>query len=340
MMCLCFCFFFCCSGLDLTASRLVAAGRRPNTTRTYSAAQKQYINFCSTYGLPVLPVSEQSLLRYVAELSLRVGRGGRQGLSASSVGVYLAAMRALAITHGYPIPPTDSPRVLLAINAIALGGPPPVKKAPITFPVLVAMLEAARGVCEGAMLRAALSMGYFLCLRGSEFTAVFSTPRGGSLLVPPPLLGSVYFGFNKGIPYLRYTVPRSKTRLHGFSRVAGCTGQVECAVCLLWTYLVGRFGCGTWDPSALLFVNQSGAVLTRYQFNQAIKLLASRLGLDPSQYTSHSVRSGVATQASLAGCSETEIMALGGWSSSAFLGYLRESLDHQVGLSARLTGDQ
>ncbi len=105
-------------------------------------------------------------------------------------------------------------------------------------------------------------------------------------------------------------------------------------------YLGLRFGNKPWDLEAPLFLTGSGQVVTRYLLNQLIKSTTSEMGLDSSQYSIHSLRSGSATEASIQGCSDYEISALGGWKSSAYLLYVRQSLEGQVALSSRLAGGQ
>ncbi len=156
----------------------------------------------------------------------------------------------------------------------------------------------------------------------------------------PPLVGAVAFGVKSGTEYYKYTVIRSKTSRCGFSRVAGCVGQQVCPVCYMRKYLGLRFGNKSWDLEAPLFLTGSGQVVTRYLLNQLIKSTVSEMGLDSSQYSSHSLRSGSATEAGIQGLCDYEIKALGGWRSSAYLLYVRQSLGSQVALSSRLAGGQ
>ncbi len=210
-------------------------GVRPNTQRTYSAAQSQYLSFCKLYNLLSIPATETVLLRYVAHLSEKPGRS-KQGLSASTIHVYLSSVRALQIGLGYPPPPLNAPRVQLAVRAVALRNPPPVQKLPITFPILVVMVHKLSGRLDASLWKAVLSLAFFCCLWGSELSAVYSFPSGGTLLVEPPLVGAVAFGVTSGTPYYRYTVLRSKTSRCGFSCVAGCVGQQVCPVCYMREY--------------------------------------------------------------------------------------------------------
>ena len=76
--------------LRLHAKQLVKAGVRPSTARTYSSAQKRYVDFCAQYGLLVMPAEEDTLLLYVAYMHCCK-------LSVGTVKVYLSAIRSLHI---------------------------------------------------------------------------------------------------------------------------------------------------------------------------------------------------------------------------------------------------
>jgi len=65
--------------------------------------------------------------------------------------------------------------------------------------------------------------------------------------------------------------------------------------------------------------------LTRSDFNKRLKLVASRFGLDPRRVSSHSLRAGAATALGAANVPDYVIKNFGGWSSDAFLGYVRAS---------------
>lgn len=67
----------------------------------------------------------------------------------------------------------------------------------------------------------------------------------------------------------------------------------------------------------------SGQPVSRYQFNAVLKKALSALGLAKTNIKSHSFRIGAATEAALAGLSDTEIKGLGRWQSNAFKGYIR-----------------
>jgi len=65
--------------------------------------------------------------------------------------------------------------------------------------------------------------------------------------------------------------------------------------------------------------------LTRADFNKRLKVTARLYGLNPRQVSSHSLRAGAATALGAANAPDYVIKNFGGWSSAAFLGYVRAS---------------
>lgn len=72
-----------------------------------------------------------------------------------------------------------------------------------------------------------------------------------------------------------------------------------------------------------LFCHFDGTPLTSYQFSALLKRALNVLGIDNSQYKSHSFRIGMATTFALEGASKEQIKELGRWSSESYLRYIR-----------------
>ena len=90
------------------------------------------MSFCHDHGLVPVPCSEQTILLFIAQLYVN-------GLKASSVRVYMSAIRSLHIQDGHNDYVTNTDRVKLAIRAIEIPQPPPVQKLPITLDLLQKM---------------------------------------------------------------------------------------------------------------------------------------------------------------------------------------------------------
>ena len=66
--------------------------------------------------------------------------------------------------------------------------------------------------------------------------------------------------------------------------------------------------------------------LTPAHYNQRLRVVAVKHGLDPDRVHSHSVRIGGATVLAAAQVPDYVIMAMGGWASAVYLQYVRPSL--------------
>ena len=311
--------------------QLLSQGLRLSTKLTYASAQRSFIDFCNQYHLCVVPAKEQTLLWYIAHTQ---SRPGFKSLKASTLKVHLAAIRALHVMSGFPAPPTSSPRIHIMIKAIFEHGPCPLRKLPITFSILRHLLSLIGAAPSNLVWHSALSLGFFGGLRGAEYTLATSSH---GLLCPPLLVSHITFGTFNGTRYMSVYVPRSKTRPHGFQLSIGCSGTQTCAVCSTQSYLSHRAHMGSLAPQSYAFVLPDGSPITKNMLNQKIKCLVASIGLDPKQYSSHSLRTGVATTAAIAGFNEVQVKAIAGWTSQAYMLYIRNVQFEQISFAKRLT---
>ena len=79
--------------LQVNAQEYFRSGLADSTHRTYTAAQRQFLSFCDTYGLSPLPASEDTLILFVMHLAARI--------KPQSISVYLAGIRSLHVANGY-----------------------------------------------------------------------------------------------------------------------------------------------------------------------------------------------------------------------------------------------
>lgn len=332
--------YICCSclaGLEHKVHALLTMGIRENTSRTYSSAQRDFLKFCHEFHLLPLPASEQTLLLYIAYTQARAeSRGNARigSIKASSLHVYLAAIRSLHVMQGHPPPPTASPRVQLVLKAIDEAGPGPARKFPITYVMLGRICHLFSDSYDDKVWQAALTLGFFGALRGAEFALDVS--HSGNPMSPPLLLSQLSFGHDHGRPFMLVKVSRSKTMPHGFVKPIGCTATPICAVCAMWSYLLNRKTRESIFPHSYVFQFGNGVVLSKAMLNSKIKSLVSALHLDPSKFSSHSLRAGAATTAGLVGFADWEIKSLGGWASSTYTSYIRQADSHQLVFARRL----
>ena len=117
----------------------------------------------------------------------------------------------------------------------------------------------------------------------------------------------------------------------GITVYLGRTGDVLCPVSVLLAYLAIR------PPTpGPLFLLKSGDPLSRTILVAAVRQALVLKKVDVSLFNGHSFRIGAATVASQAGLSDSTIMQLGRWKSSAFIRYIRPPVRSIAALSNSL----
>ena len=96
--------------LENIADQLCEASLASSSSKTYKSTQRMYTEFCTACGREPLPTSEQLLILFVAELSLRVCH--------STARTYLAAVRHMHISRGYRDPLKGCPRLELVLRGL------------------------------------------------------------------------------------------------------------------------------------------------------------------------------------------------------------------------------
>ena len=237
----------------------------------------------------------------------------QKGLVYSSINSHLSAIRNLHIINGYQAN-IRSDKIKLALRSIWLTSPAPVQKQPIDFKLLNKMWPVIEKSKDTYLWQAIISLAFFAGLRGSEYLVNSRSGTGPTML-------SVSFA-NAGTS-LTFKIKKSKTKIHGFQTVLGCSGHQVCALCTMKRYLKIRSVRSPLTESSWLFQTQQGAPVTKASVDTYIKSLAKALGLDAKQYSTHSLRAGAATTAAQVGCKEYQVKSIGGWSSEVYTNYVR-----------------
>lgn len=319
---------------------MVSQGLRYNTKRTYSSAQKQYLQFCTIYELQPLPATEQVILWYLAYLKTKKNVHSKKiGISAKSMVVYLSALRSLHVMHGLEVPPTCTPRINLAVKSVIESDGPPNQREPITYDLLQAMCGLIDDKkYDGKLWKAVLTLGFFGCLRGAELCAVYDF-NSSILVIPPPVVGAVSFGVVNELKFIKFVVPKSKNNVNGFEKFIGCSGTDICACCAMYSYLEYRSKSNVCVSESPLFILQFGDIFCKKHLNKGIKALVTELGLKPDGYSSHSLRSGNATTSAFKKFNDYEISQAGMWRSDAYKTYIRPLPINQIKNAHRLANN-
>ena len=281
-------------------------GPSASTRATYATAWKRLHQFCQLVGTKV--ITDTIMLAFVAYLA-------RQH-AASTVRLYVSAIRAIAKENGKDL---SSRRVDLAVQGVARAQASRTKNAskPILLPHMAAMRRALirsnLNATDRAMVWAAICLGFFACLRASEYTSTTATTmsdgglRTEDLSITPQAI--------------QVTIKKSKTDQlgKGHSVRLTTTNSTVCPVKAMHTYLSRRPNL----PNRPLFVDSCGKFLTAQRLTRLIRQLLSSAGYPPIQYSLHGLRAGAATTGAMSGFTESEIMKLGRWRSACYKNYVR-----------------
>ena len=147
-----------------------------STQRSYASAQTRYLNVCSQFSLPPLPLNEPQLCRFVSFLAM-------ENISHSSIKCYLSAIRRLQITQGLPDPLISQ---LMKLEGVVKGiksqqarsAPSSPKRLPITLGILKRIkpfIIKSSSDHDSVMVWVAACTCFFGFLRAGELTVPTET---------------------------------------------------------------------------------------------------------------------------------------------------------------------
>ena len=100
-------------------------------------------------------------------------------------------------------------------------------------------------------------------------------------------------------------------------------GETYCTVQSLWDYsMQARPVRG----KSLFYISSLDWTLKPLYFAEQLRRLAITSGLDPTRFSSHSLRIGGATTLAAAGLNDHEIQGVGDWKSNSYLTYVRKNI--------------
>lgn len=273
-----------------------------STQSSYNSAARSFIQFALNYHRlgpdgSLLPASEETLMLFATFLAYT--------LRPQSIKVYLFGVRNLHLEHGFSDPLVDTLQLRRLLRGIKrLKGSRTDTRLPIT-PSLLRTFHSflLPSSYDHTIFWAAMLVAFFAFLRSSELLAlrycdIHRTQEGYQLTIP----------VSKTDPFRRgATVTLTRSADH-----------VLCAVTAL-----DRLLATSTTRQGPVFQFWGGVPLTRPRLNALIRELASRSGLPPGRYSSHSFRIGAASAAAAAGVPDWKIQALGRWSSDCYKRYIR-----------------
>lgn len=317
------------TGCDLTSKCqfYLANGLAPSTRQVYGSAQRQFLEFCSQdipsgSSRPLLPASEQTLMRFCAHLADR--------LHHSSIKVYLSAVRSLHIDYGYSDPLANCLQLQRLLRGIKRHqGSNPSQRQPVTADLMTVLHQSLDlSKPDNVMLWAACCLGFFGFLRAGEFTTNSSFDPAIHLTTADLQVDS-----SSNPQSFRVFIKCAKTDpfRKGCFIFLGRGSAPLCPVVALTQYLHLR-------GSAIgpLFIFQDGRPLSRALLSSFLQSTLQAAGI-PGKFSGHSFRIGAATTAAQRGIPDHLIKTLGRWSSEAYLLYVRTPVESILSVAGRIS---
>jgi len=324
---------------DLTPStqRLLQAGLAASTRSTYRAGVNKFLHYCEVAQVKHrdrLPAPEHVLANFVGSIATSVSPG--------TIRVYLSAIRAWHIDHGYADPLVDALLLERCVRgARRLYSRPRRTRLPFTANLLrkIWPVQVDQG-WNDVLFRATVSLGFFGFLRLGEFAL---TNIGTSF---DPLkhacLSDLTFHYNNSkLSHAAFTIKVSKTDPFrcGSTVHIGATGNRRCPVKALLDYTDARrlLADAAADESTVpLFCQADMTPLSKPVFVSMMTTRLQRAGVDSTGYSGHSLRIGAATSAAAAGVPDWLIKVMGRWRSDAYQRYVHTPLKNVLEIAPTL----
>jgi len=297
------------------------------TWLSYRTAERMLAKFMRENGQSLsLPISEVVTLGFVHWLAYK------RGLKASTINGYLAGVRNLHIMKGLPEPKirTDLVKMVIegrknidAINRLSVGKK---ERQPVSLDLMKLLKARIYGmqaavqdkltawlVCTLA-LHAACRGGELLCKTEESFDPAVELLREDVQM-------KVIISERKTSESLQLRLKMPKESKDNRATIVDVfeTGSEICPVKAFkkWQKFTG--GAGTKEPA---FLWSNGKPVTAKAMNKLLKEVLDPV-LSDHQISMHSFRTGAASLMGELGYSDTEIQAVGRWSSRAFENYIK-----------------
>jgi site-specific recombinase XerD len=269
---------------EIDATMEFAANEKSEATRAaYDSDWKQFVSWCASRGATALPAHPVGA--YLSFLA------AQRGLRASSIG-----RKAAAIGHRHNLAGFEPPTNIEAVKSVLRGirrtlGTAPVQKQAAVASIIANMLDHCPDTITGIRDRALLAFGFASAMRRSEIAAlmvddVSEVPDGLRVLIRRSKTDQEGTGQEIAIPrgYRLRPVEHLTNWMQAASIVAGP--------------LFRRIDNGV--------VHEDG--MSRESIGRAVQRAARSVGLDPTKFAGHSLRSGYVTSAVEVGAPLPKIM--------------------------------
>ena len=332
------------------ADHLVLGGLTMNTSNQYAASFDQWVRFTKNMnadGVEQFPVlltgedparDERHLLAFVAY------EGWLMGNKPATVSSKLSGVRWYHLDNGLPHPTEGKHRLAAALRALKRlrgegSGKHPVTPHQLRHIKSKLDFDNPRHVVQWA----AVTMGFFLMMRCSEYLAEGTTFDPVRAMTSDKLMPHA-----DGVRLADgdYARADSLTALFEVSKTdqnrIGCTCTIFATgddLCPVAAYKALRAVRGaTWQPKAPAMADADGWVLSRQAMAAVLKASAEDLQMDGAEFATHSLRIGGATaMAATRLYSDDEVRRFGRWKSDCWRRYVYAAHDAVRNLAAAMS---
>jgi site-specific recombinase XerD len=267
------------------AAAYAEQSRSANTRRAYALDWSAFMGWCDQAGASTLPASPATVAAYAAHLA-------DSGYAVATIGRKLASISQAHKLAGYEQSPARSEQVRTVVKGIRrTKGTSQRQAAPATVPILRRLVDTCDDSLMGIRDRALLLLGFAGALRRSE------------------LVGLDLADLEWTIEGLIVTVRKSKTDQEAKGRPIGIPYGLDlCPVRALraWIDAAGLVSGPLW-PHLDRWGHTGEKPITDRAVALIVKRHAAAVGLDPSLFSGHSLRAGLATAAAEMGMSALDI---------------------------------
>lgn len=291
--------------LQSVADKATAAIRDSLSGATHRARKSDwhcFATWCARHSRTALPADPGTVALYLVDLadSLRISSLERRKASISKAHEFAG--------HASPVRHPAVQEVWRGLKR--QKGTAPDKSAPVTMEALRLLVATCGDDLRGKRDRALLLLGFSGCFRRSELVAIE--------------MADLSF-VDEGLEVL---VRRSKTDQEGKGIKKRIPYGSNLETCPIRSLKAWMDGAGIEDGKVFRAITRHSTVngsLSAQSVALVVKARAEQAGLDPEQFSGHSLRSGFATSAAKAGASTAELMQQGGWRTERIaIGYVQD----------------
>ena len=339
----------------------VCQGLAAGSLATYSTGQKAFAIFCDLHSLDMWAPTEKTLCEFGAWLH------GTRKVDGPTVTSYITAVRAALVEAGVqPFDRTDMPRLNRLTKGCARNYAQLYRERKIRLPITLDILRhlslsiGSVQAYEESLLWAAITLAFGAFLRSDEYTQ--KTIKATQTV--PPHLSSIQFVGNDGVALgdlsrllrlferhdsipsgvegMSFFVSKSKTdqRMEGhYVFVARSPDPSFCPLLSMLKFLSIRSTLGmSVELGSWLFLKRNREPLQYTDMLGGLRHSLRKLGLNPEEYGTHSLRIGAATLAAHMRVPDAVIQKMGRWNSLCYLRYIRTSVADLLSASSDMFG--